>query len=95
MEKDITVIPKGSYCYTYEGDDFKICPYWDTIEGAPKQYNGYCHYLEKGDIDLEQKMEFLNTKTNETVMGVDLPFPCSLLWDQCKECGINNEDNEF
>ncbi|MFA5154545.1 MAG: hypothetical protein WC554_18520 [Clostridia bacterium] len=92
-EKDTSVIPKGPYCYTYdEAGEYKLCPYWDTIKGVSKQYNGYCSYLEKGDMDLEQEMELTDMKTGEKIKGDKLPFPVSLLWDQCKECGINKED---
>ncbi len=95
MKKDTNVIPKGTYCYTYdENGKFQICPYWDTIKDAPEQYNGYCHYLEKGDLDLEQEMDFIDEKTKEINKGCDLPFPVSLLWDQVKECGINDDIEE-
>ena len=92
MEKDTSVIPQGPYCYTYDEDGtYRPCPYYDTVDGAPEQYDGYCHYLEKGDLDLEQEMELTDMETGETTKGSDLPFPVSLLWDQCKECGINDE----
>ena len=94
MEKDESLIPKGQYCYTYEDGKFKPCPYWDTVDDAPSQYNGYCHFLEKGDLEIETEMVFIDEKTGEKSMGNELPFPCSLLWDQCKECGINNDIDE-
>lgn len=56
-EKDTSIIPKGLYCYNpikYEKNTYhiKLCPYYDTIENADNQSNGYCHYLDKGDGDL-------------------------------------------
>ena len=91
MKKDTSIIPKGDYCYTYKNDTFILCPYWRIIKELPKQYNGYCDYLEKGDLELEKEMTFTDMKTNEKTTGANLPFPVSLLWDQCKECGINKK----
>ena len=62
-------IPKGLYCY----DKNNLCPYWSMRVGKPRQENGYCSYLERGDWEAE---------------GV------SLLWDQVKECGLEDEDWE-
>jgi len=76
--KNKSVIPHGMYCYTrmgYKNGVYKIkpCPYWDKVEGKPKQGDGYCHYLETGDWE-EGNL--------------------SLLWDQVKECGINEGGQE-
>lgn len=65
--KDTSVIPYGPYCYDHKG----LCPYWSSVPDAPQQEDGYCSFLEKGDIEL-----------NKEFGGM------SLLWDQCKECGI-------
>lgn len=90
--KDTSVIPKGPYCYTYdENGEYKPCPYHRYIPDRPSQYNGWCDFLEKGDIELEKEMVFMNEKTEEETPGNELPFPVSLLWDGCKECGINDE----
>lgn len=90
-EKGTSVIPKGCYCYDENG----TCPYWDKIEGAPKQYNGYCWYLEQGDMEILAEDDFTEQNTGEVRKGKDLPFPVSLLWDQCKECGINDDDESL
>ena len=71
-------IPKGEYCYGHIvlDDGFvarPTCPFWDTLPEFPKQNNGYCHYLKRGDWQAK---------------GV------SLLWDSCKECGINYDQDE-
>ena len=92
--KDTSVIPEGPYCYTFKNGEFQICPYWSKIPEVPEQYSGYCSFLEKGDLDIEKLQEFVDMQTGEYTKGEDLPFPTSLLWDQCKECGINDEYKE-
>jgi hypothetical protein len=88
-EKDTAVIPKGVYCYSHTGKMVKVyhseanqvievpgiicCPYWASWPNKPEQENGYCHYLEEGDWEVD---------------GI------SHLWDQIKECGINDEWDE-
>lgn len=69
---DTSVIPPGLYCYTYEGNNAVVCPYWSIDTKQQTQANGYCAFLKLGDW-----MED----------GTDL------LWDQCKECGINDSVN--
>jgi len=39
-------IPKGFYCYGYNG---VLCPYWQINKNKPHQLNGYCKYLKVGD----------------------------------------------
>jgi hypothetical protein len=90
VRKDTSCIPKGIYCYDEKG----VCPYWSSLDGLPDQYNGYCSFLDKGDVELAQQMELQNVKTGEVARGDELPFPVSLLWDQCKMCGINDFDDE-
>jgi hypothetical protein len=71
-------IPFGLYCYAQaskEGD-YIPCPFWDRNENRPQQLNGYCHYLKQGDWDLLGLDEWDIDGTG-------------LLWDQCKECDIN------
>ena len=95
MEKDTSVIPSGPYCYTYDTDGkYKPCPYWRRIEDRPEQYDGWCDFLELGDLENEEEMEFTDMETGEKKKGNELPFPCSLLWDACKECGINDDIDE-
>jgi hypothetical protein len=89
-DKDSSLIPKGCYCYDANG----VCPYWSLREDRPEQYNGWCDYLGKGDIEIAQEMEVRNAKTGEVCKACDLPFPMSLLWDQCKECGIQCDDED-
>ena len=81
MEKDISEIPKGMYCYTCfgMGENGKLrvkrCPYWSRRLDKPEQEDGYCGYLEKGDWD----DDFL-----------------SLLWDSVKDpdCPVKESEDE-
>jgi len=92
MNKDKKLIPKGVYCYDEKG----VCPYWSLRKDKPYQFNGYCSYLEKGDWELNKKYVMRGVWTNNKGEVVEGPkeFPLSLLWDQCKECGINDEVDE-
>lgn len=97
-------IPHGMYCYTVISVDWKTgimktdtCPFWDYDETQEEQHGGYCHYLKNGDWERNKEIndksiiisEKDKGKTVSEVIGED--FPSSLLWDQCKECGINDD----
>ena len=50
------LIPEGNYCYKRIStnpetgtSNIVCCPFWDRISDFPKQDNGYCHYMKKGD----------------------------------------------
>lgn len=90
-EKDVSQIPSGCYCYDERG----VCPYWDLLDDLPEQYNGYCGFLGKNDVELSREMEMENLNTGEMCKGDELPFPVSLLWDQCKMCGIKDDDDSL
>ena len=83
---DTSVIPKGGYCYGEKG----TCPYWTLSENHPEQENGYCAYLKQGDWEI-------NASTEKTLIDnhgkkwspAEMPFGIGLLWDQIKDCGIN------
>jgi hypothetical protein len=93
-------IPKKTfYCYDENG----ICPFWENKSDLPVQENGYCHYLGKSDYDLNEeynkecKIIYAKNKdeVGKTIEEIfDLHFPSSLIWDRCKECGINDEIDE-
>ncbi len=54
MGKSTEVIPEGLYCYTYDSDGaLKLCPYWDKFDEHEPQNDGYCHFLEEGDWDVD------------------------------------------
>ena len=97
MEKDTSVIPWGPYCYTYVNDEYKVCPYYDVIKDRDEQENGWCHFLEKGDIEIGQENfndpGVVITQGEKEVNKKDVPefIFGGLLWDQCKECGINDD----
>lgn len=80
--KDESVIPAGLYCYDKNG----VCPYWSLREDKPKQRNGYCSFLERGDWEV-----------TDPELPEDHPIQTahSLLWDQVKECGVNRDLDEL
>lgn len=82
-----SVIPKGDYCYSEKS----VCPYWSVREDRVEQENGYCSFLGKGDVEINQTAVLEDMDTGEKISGKDIPFPVGLLWDQVKECGINDE----
>ena len=85
------------YCYDENG----VCPYWALIPDQPEQENGYCHYLERGDKETNENAEITakERQPDGTYKEVKypkggFPIPIGILWDQCKECEINEEDYE-
>jgi len=99
------IIPKGDYCYTSLEvkirDDglpvrkVKTCPFWDKNDEKHYQEAGYCHLLGRGDWEMNDVKEYVNDKTGEKQTANEIGLPLSLLWDQCKECGLNYDDREF
>jgi hypothetical protein len=107
-DKNIDIIPKGIYCYTFVDEEpiidedgishFKInsCPYWGN-----KDINGvkmpWCHYLNKGGWDNrdyipEERNKILEYYNNDE-KKMDEELCLMLLFDGCKECGINDFDD--
>lgn len=107
-------IPKNTvYCYTYKSEiswtsterphgEYINCPFWRKVPFLPYQQNGYCHYLDKADIELNPeynrntKIGYAKNKEDEDKSLSELfgdYFPISLLWDECKECGVNDDIN--
>lgn len=86
-------IPHGDYCYFRNRS--QKCHYWVRRKDWPEQADGYCRYLGWGDMDKNSDstiiMESINLKTREVTRtpAPEMPFGISLLWDQCKECGVN------
>lgn len=91
MKKNKKLIPQGFYCYEIKNGRMIKCPYWRMIEERPEQYNGWCDYLGKGDIELNKEMVLTDENDNK-VNVEDVGFPVSLLWDMCKMCQINEEE---
>lgn len=77
-------IPFGYYCYT---DTNTPCPFWEIKKGEyPEHEDGYCHYLNKSDWDLNEeggpsKVIYVNgelvEQTMEEVFGDDEIDPVS------------------
>ena len=89
---DKSLIPKGIYCYDENG----ICPYWKYL-GLNESYLNNGEKCEFRDACEEE------CGTNDNNSCVSRIVRCeyldytdetenSLLWDQCKECGINDEN---
>ena len=101
MRKDKRRIPRGLYCYGKNGN----CPYWRIIKDRDEQENGWCDYIGKGDYEINRETGFYKVTSfnkggeikDEYVVqtGPDNPIFFSLLWDQCKECGINEDFEDF
>jgi hypothetical protein len=91
--KSTSVIPKGMYCYN-DGWD---CPYWSRDKRLPKMENGYCKYLGKSDWDINEESDTKHggwdvwDAREKKCVGKVSAHKCygSLLFDMCKECGIN------
>jgi len=85
------VVPKGCYCYTGLGYEpaaeagapgaFRIqtCPFWKRRRDWPQQASGYCRLLKLGDNSPGRDANGRRRATD-------------LLWDQCKACDINWDD---
>lgn len=98
VDSPINVIPNGSYCYDERG----LCPYWQST-GKHFPYDalvekgavvGRCEYLGKDDLDLRYHPVLVRAD------GRSIPkdeqheedwWDYGLLWDQCKECEINED----
>jgi len=108
--KDEEIIPTGSYCYipiSYDNNNnalnIELCPYYDYRifkDGEGEIHLPYCHYLEAGSIpkdgswennEFERLKKLLKIVDDEELWEL---FPVDLLFDQCKECGINDEDDD-
>lgn len=107
LKKDESVIPEGSYCYvpkSYKDGvlNIELCPYFDyrVFEDEKGKINlPYCHFLEAGSIpsngwdnnEHERLKEILKIKDDDELFEL---FPLDVLFDQCKECGINHGDDD-
>lgn len=89
--KSTDIIPKGPYCYTPieaphagNGWKFKIkpCPYW-------QRYNQQLH----GDLpeEFQGAEQFQGAFCSFLEIGDWSENGTMLLWDQVKECGINDD----
>ena len=91
-------IPEGFYCYAGN----QLCPHF-----SHREINGvflpYCELLKHGSIPANLKEEEVRSLIE--VWGIDPDsnggyfeapeeYNLFLLWDQCKECGINYDISE-
>ena len=91
-------IPSGKYCYERVGKVEVTCPYWVSLGSS----NAYCKFLKTDDWHRNEATDKLQNgkfkvavrqgdgsykQVVETISAHDLQW--SLLWDQVKECGIN------
>ena len=44
---------------------------------------------------LTKMKEYINDKTGQKQTANEIGLPMSLLWDQCKECGLNYDKDEM
>ena len=105
MLKDTSVIPKGDYCYSWietpsEQNNWrgkvKLCPYYKpkTIDNIDLPW---CDFLDLGGIPASGKWRGWDNDGVDKVLSEhfgseekrDAKLCLDLLFDQCKECGIN------
>jgi hypothetical protein len=84
-------IPKGIYCYNRN----KLCPYWSLNKDHEYQNNGYCSLLKSGDWETSKEKGHWRIRQSDgsykevIASGEEMGLFTGLLWDQVKECGIN------
>lgn len=87
-----SIIPSGSYCYTYIDEHRYVCPYHRFIPELPHQENGFCIFLGKGDKEFNEELEYVDEKSGDKKTANEIGLPLSLLWDMCKMCNENWEE---
>jgi hypothetical protein len=105
MKKNKKLIPKGLYCYSGScapgSKTFKLCPYWSSKKNRPEQENGYCSYLGKGDWEINREKKIVIARVHQKdgsykevkeKYGPDRPSFFGILFDMCKECSVNMDD---
>lgn len=101
-------IPDGMYCYDkevcpfwdskpgeYPKQEDGYCHYlgksdWDI--NHEHEDDIVIVHSHKGDEIGKPLKEIYGDPGIDSVSGKQIHFPSSLIWDQCKECGINYED---
>lgn len=84
----------------------KLCPFLDWLKRSDIknfydfQNTGYCHFLQLGDwfdkkSGKEEEIIHLERFKKETVKVNSKQEGTDLLWDSCKECGINDDLDEM
>jgi hypothetical protein len=83
--KDTSIIPHGIYCYSHTGNTVDI-PGWGQVPETK-----VCPYWSVRDDQPEQENGYC---AYLEVGDWEVPW-ISLLWDQCKECGINDHEENW
>lgn len=97
MSKDTSIIPKGDYCYTINRIEYcriftNTCPYYDFTV-VNDVLIPTCKYLELmgspgcTDEDFQKLLDYYGNHAN-----ICKAMPLTLLWDRCKECGENVDE---
>lgn len=108
---DKSVIPLSDYCYTWleypsESNNYrgktKTCPYWGTkhIDGVEV---AWCSFLNEGGIPMTGDWDGWESDDAYDKLvkhyggeeNLEKHLPLSLLFDMCKECGINMPPDEY
>lgn len=95
IAKDTSVIPKGSYCYRHTGKMItadKVFSEGKWIDSAPHEIPEIqmCPYWSLR----EDKPHMENGHCGYLESGDWESDGFSLLWDQVKECGVNDEEED-
>lgn len=100
---DESQIPKGSYCYSLSNELNEhgfpktiICPFFEYKEVVGVQVP-FCNFLNLGgpqngwtEEESEKIDQFYGSREKTDEM-----LPLFLLWDQVKECGMNDDDESI
>lgn len=95
------LIPKGVYCYEMVGYDeindimkCKYCPFYVYLDIMDVTIP-YCLCEKRGAIDniSDNEYEILKKHFNCSEDELDEMFNGDLLWDGCKICGVNNDED--
>ena len=101
MELPADVIPSGIYCYSLRPhptepgklEIFDKCPYLRDTKIAGVNVV-WCDFLQSGSVPNgttdEEYRKLKHFYGSEEALDEDLPL--LLLWDGCKECGVNREE---
>lgn len=92
-----TPCPENNYVY-----ETKLCPFLDWLKRSDItniddfQNTGYCHFLKVGDwfdntSGKEEEIIHLERYNKEPIKVNSKQDGTDILWDSCKECGINND----
>lgn len=89
-------IPRGIFCYAYNFDSSDpeemtgyLCPFWDLREDKPEYENGYCHYLKRGDWEVDH-YSLLYDECKECSVNYDVE--CALEQDRMLKTAVKKAE---